>query len=129
MAIIVDLEHLAGGYSVSRLPADQPLPDWVTGPGLVNVTYAPDEISVVCRSDRVPAQTETSPSWSAIKVSTKFDFDEAGVVLSVVKPISTAGLGVFVVSTFYRDYLLVRSDEFETAKRLLSDTGHRFVDV
>jgi hypothetical protein len=129
MAIIVDLEHLAGGYSVSRLPADQPLPDWVTGPGLVNVTYAPDEISVVCRSDRVPAQTETSPGWSAIKVSTKFDFDEAGVVLSVVKPISTAGLGVFVVSTFYRDYLLVRSDEFETAKRLLSDTGHRFVDV
>lgn len=126
MGITVDLEHLAGDYSVSRLPVDQPLPNWVAGPGLVNVTYATDEISVVCQSDRVPVQTETSPGWNAIKVSTKFGFDEAGVVLSVVKPISSTGLGVFVVSTFYRDYLLVRSNELDTAKRLLLAAGHHF---
>ncbi|MBL4768526.1 MAG: GNAT family N-acetyltransferase [Rhodobacteraceae bacterium] len=126
MAITVDLESLTGEYSVSRLPVDQPLPDWVNGPGLVNATYAPDEISIVCRADRVPEQTETSSGWSAIKVSTKFGFDEAGVVLSVVHPISTAGLGVFVVSTFYRDYLLVRTNELGKAKQLLLAAGHHF---
>ena len=126
MSITVDLEQLAGDYSISRLPVDQPLPDWLTGPGLVNVTYATDEISVVCRTDRVPAPTETSPGWNAIKISTKFGFDEAGVVLSVVKPISSAGLGVFIVSTFYRDYLLVRTHEFDTAKRLLLAADHHF---
>lgn len=129
MPITVELEQLTGDYSVSRLPIDQPLPIWVAGPGLVNVTYAADEISVVCQSDRVPAKTETSPGWSAIKVSTKFDFDEAGVALSVVKPISSAGLGVFVVSTFYRDYLLVRTSELETAQQLLSNDGHHFVST
>jgi len=129
MAITVELEQLTGDYSVSRLPIDQPLPIWVTGPGLVNVTYAADEISVVCRSDRVPAKTETSPRWSAIKVSTKFDFDEAGVVLSVVDPISSAGLGVFVVSTFYRYYVLVRTTELESAKQLLLDGGHHFANT
>lgn len=126
MAIIVDLEHLAGEYSVSRLPVDQPLPNWVNGPGLVNVTYAPDEISVVCRADRVPDQTETSPGWNVIKISTKFGFDEAGVVLSVVNPISSAGLGVFVISTFYRDYLLVRTSELGQVKQLLLAAGHHF---
>lgn len=126
MTITVELEQLTSDYSVSRLPANHPLPDWVTGPGLVNVTHADDEISVVCRSDRVPAKIETSPGWSAIKVSTKFDFDEAGVVLSVVRPISSAGLGVFVVSTFYRDYLLVRTNELSKAKQLLLAEGHHF---
>lgn len=129
MAITVDLEPLAGEYSVSRLPFDQPLPDWVNGPGLVNVTYATDEISVVCRADRVPEQTETSPGWSAIKVSTKFGFDEAGVVLSVVKPISSAGLGVFVISTFYRDYLLVRTADLTRAKQVLQSAGHQFLPI
>lgn len=126
MTVTVDLEHLTGEYSVSRLPVDQPLPNWVAGLGLVNITYAPDEVSVVCCTDRVPAQVETSPGWSAIKVSTKFDFDEAGVVLSVVQPISGAGLGVFVVSTFYRDYLLVRTSELGKAKQLLLEAGHHF---
>jgi ribosomal protein S18 acetylase RimI-like enzyme len=126
MTVTVELEHLTGEYSVSRLSVNHRLPDWVAGPGLVNVTYADDEISVVCPSDRVPAQTETSPGWSAIKVSTKFDFDEAGVVLSVVKPISSAGLGVFVVSTFYRDYLLVRTNELDKARQLLLAEGHQF---
>jgi ribosomal protein S18 acetylase RimI-like enzyme len=126
MTVTVELEHLTGEYSVSRLSVNHRLPDWVTGPGLVNVTYAEDEISVVCPSDRVPAQTETSPGWSAIKVSTKFEFDEAGVVLSVVKPISSAGLGVFVVSTFYRDYLLVRTNELGKVRQLLLAEGHQF---
>jgi uncharacterized protein len=126
MAIHVDLEQLTGNYSVSKLPTDQPLPDWIAGPGLVNITYATDEVSVVCQTGRVPAQTETSPGWTAIKVSTKFDFDEAGVVLSVVNPISSAGLGVFVISTFYRDYLLVRTSEIEKAKQLLLAAGHQF---
>ena len=129
MPVTVELEHLVGGYSVSRLPVDQPLPDWVTGPGLVNVTYAPDEISVVCRTDRVPAQTETASGWSAIKISTKFGFDEAGVVLSVVDPISSAGLGVFVISTFYRDYLLVRTVDLTQAAQLLRSAGHQFPHI
>lgn len=126
MPVTVNLEHLSGGYSVSRLPVDQPLPEWVTGPGLVNVTYAADEISVVCRTDRVPEQVETASGWSAIKVSTKFGFDEAGVVLSVVNPISSAGLGVFVISTFYRDYLLVRTAELAKVVQLLQSAGHQF---
>ena len=47
------------------------------------------------------------------------------MVLSVVRPISEAGLGVFVISTFLRDYLLVRREELAHAKSLLAAAGHR----
>lgn len=129
MPVIVDLEHLNGGYSVSRLPVDQPLPGWITGAGLANITYAPDEVSIVCQTDRVPPETETASGWSAIKISTKFGFDDAGVVLSVVDPISSAGLGVFVISTFYRDYLLVRTGDLARVERLLLAAGHQFLPL
>lgn len=126
MTVIVDLEIMEGDYAISRLPASMVLPDWVRGEGLVNVTYASDEISVVCLAARVPEGVESAAGWAAIKISTKFDFDEAGVVLSVVRPLSENGLGVFVISTFYRDYLLVRCTELTRARDLLTEAGHSF---
>jgi uncharacterized protein len=118
---------LPGKYTVSKLAPCSPIPGWVAGDGIVNITYAADEISVVCLSQRVPEEIEGSAGWTAIKLATKFDFDEPGVILSVVKPVSESGLGVFVFSTFYRDYLLVQSVELSKVKKLLLSTGHSFV--
>lgn len=126
MPVALELAELSGEYAVCRLPANQALPDWVPGDGLVNVTFANDEISVVCLSQRVPAQTEYSAGWTAIRISSKFEFDQPGVVLAVVQPVSSAGLGIFVMSTFYRDYILVRTREITKVRTLLTDAGHHF---
>ncbi|MBM7068946.1 ACT domain-containing protein [Actibacterium sp. 188UL27-1] len=127
MTVVVDLELLAETYAVTRLDPSGPLPDWIHGPGLINVTQAADETSILCQADRVPDGVETSPDWVAIKVSTKFEFDEAGVVLSVVRPLSENGLGLFVISTFYRDYLLIQGKDLTAARNHLAKAGHRFV--
>lgn len=127
MPVILDLEDLPGDYAVSRLPAGAALPDWIMGEGLVNVTQAEDETSITCLSERVPEGVETARGWAAIKVTTRFEFDEAGVVLAVVRPISEAGLGVFVLSTFYRDYLLVKQGDLARVRELLVEAGHRFL--
>lgn len=124
---VVDLELLPGSYTIARLAPGSPLPGWVVGNGCVTVTFAEDETSVVCPSDRVPADVERSGGWSAMKLTTRFGLDEPGVVLSVVRPISEAGLGIFVTSTFYRDYILVRTNELARARDLLTRAGHTFV--
>ena len=126
MAVTVDLEVLEGEYAVCLLPADQPAPDWVRGEGFSNVSYCDDELSIVCRSDRVPSDIEHEGEWTAMKLTGSFAFDETGVVLSVVRPLSEEGLGVFVVSTFKRDYLLVKTNDLAKAKAALSAAGHRF---
>ncbi len=126
MAVAVDLEALDGGYAVSLLPVDQPAPDWVLGEGFSNISYCDDELSIVCRNDRVPPDVEHEGGWTAIKLTGAFAFDETGVVLSVVRPLSEDGLGVFVVSTFKRDCLLVKSTDLAQAKTALTAAGHRF---
>lgn len=112
-------------YAICRLPADARIPDWADGDGLVSITRADDELSIVCRADRAPTNADTG--WSAIKVETRADLDEAGVVMAAVTPISSAGLGVFVISTHLRDYLMVRTAELPRAMSVLTAAGHHIV--
>ncbi|MDB4213449.1 ACT domain-containing protein [Octadecabacter sp.] len=113
---------LIGDYAITRLPADAPFPDWMTGDGLVSMTRAEDELSIVCLANRAPDFADRG--WSALRVDTLAALDERGVVLAAVTPISTAGLGVFVMSTHLRDYLLVRSAEMDAVRTALTSAGH-----
>ncbi|MGJ8611317.1 MAG: ACT domain-containing protein [Octadecabacter sp.] len=116
---------LSGEYAIARLPADAQIPNWADGVGLVSITRADDELSIVCRADRAPLDADAG--WSALKVETLADLDEPGVVMAAVTPISSAGLGVFVISTHLRDYLLVRTKELPRAKDILTSAGHALV--
>jgi hypothetical protein len=113
---------LTGEYAITRLPARAVLPDWAEGAGLVNITRADDELSIVCLANRAPDFGDTG--WTALRVDTLATLDEPGVVMAAVTPISTAGLGVFVISTHLRDHLLVRAVEMTRVKTTLTDAGH-----
>jgi len=76
----------------------------------------------VCLSDRAPQNAEHG--WTALRVDTLAELDEPGVVMAAVTPISSAGYGVFVISTHLRDYLLVRTAELSNVTDALTAAGH-----
>ena len=92
---------------------------------LVSVTRAADETSLVCPAEHAPEAADVEAGWTALKVSTLAGLDEPGVVHAAVAPVSTHGLGVFVLSTFLRDYLLVRTETLSVALLQLLQAGHR----
>ena len=55
---MLDLDLLPEEYAVCRLPAGSALPASLgSGPddkSVISVTWAPDELSVICPADRVP---------------------------------------------------------------------------
>lgn len=124
MAKTVRLQVLTGRYAVSRLPPASTLPAWADGPGFVSICRSDTELSVVCREDRVPAGVTSNPDWIAVQFAGPFAFDETGIVLSVVRPLTEGGLGVFIVSSFDTDYLLVKTADFASAQTLLTRAGH-----
>ncbi|WP_296418085.1 ACT domain-containing protein [Pseudooctadecabacter sp.] len=111
-------------YAIVRLPAASLTPAWVKGPGLINVTMAEDEVSIVCPSDRVPPSVKAEQGYATLRVDTLAALDEPGVVMAAVAPIAAAGLGVFVISTHLRDYLLVRHATLPKVRSLLTEAGH-----
>lgn len=121
----VTLQQWDGLYAVAQLPPDAPFPDWINGSGMVTVTRADDELSVVCRQDRVPEDgVRADRGWRCLKLLGPFAFNETGIVLSVIRPLSENGIGIFVVSTFNGDFLLVKAADLPAAGVLLAQAGH-----
>jgi hypothetical protein len=124
MAARIRLKQLPGLYAISRLEAGDGIPDWADGPGFVSISRTQDELSITCLQERVPAAVRQDNDWVAFKFEGPFAFGETGIVLSVVRPLSENGLGVFVVSTFDGDHLLVKVADGAAAIRLLREAGH-----
>jgi hypothetical protein len=125
MASRVTLKALDGTYGVARLEPSDPIPAWADGGGFVSISRSDDELSIVCRQDRIPNDVRMDGGWSCLKLQGPFAFDETGVVLSVIAPLSSNGIGIFVVSTFDGDHLLVKATDFEKTCALLVEAGHR----
>ena len=51
-------------------------------------------------------------------------FSATGVLASLTAPLAEAKIGVFCISTFDTDYLLVKEEDFERALTVLLQAGH-----
>lgn len=126
-SVRITLKALTGGYAIARLQNDAPLPPWADGDGFVSISRTEDELSIVCLSERIPDGTQIDEGWICFKFQGPFAFGQTGIVLSVVQPLSTNGMGIFVVSTFDGDHLLVKQADAEKARSTLLRAGHSLI--
>lgn len=126
MARRLSLVVLSGEYAVARLGAGDDVPVWARDGEFCSVTRTGDELSVVCRQDRVPDECAVTGGFVALKVSGPLAFSEVGVLESVATPLATAGISIFVVSTFDTDYIFLPACDFAAARGVLVDAGHEF---
>ncbi|CDZ63324.1 GATS-like protein 1 [Neorhizobium galegae bv. orientalis] len=124
MAPHITLRELAGSYAIARLGAADPIPAWADGDGFVSISRTEDELSIACREERVPSDIKRDGGWTCYKFQGPFAFDETGIVLSVIRPLSENGIGIFVVSTFDGDHLLIKTADKPTSRELLQTAGH-----
>lgn len=120
-----ELVELPGLYTIARLDPEAAIPSWADGDGLVSITRNRSELSILCHSERVPADIRQDGGWISYHLAGTFAFDDTGVILSVIGPLSSNGIGIFVVSTFDGDHILVKERHREEATRHLVAAGHR----
>ena len=72
---------MPGAYTVCRFPADDPVPSWVAGP-FTSVTRTSNELSIVCRTERVPAEVPGEDGWRCLHLDDTFDLSLVGVLHS-----------------------------------------------
>jgi uncharacterized protein len=125
---MLDLDLLPDEYAVCRLPGDSPLPSSLTaGPdkGVVSISWSPDELSIICPSERVPAGAEAETDWRCFRVVGPLDLALTGVLASLVGPLADARVNVVTFSTYSTDYLLVPTVRLAEAIGALTAAGHR----
>ncbi len=116
---------LPGEWAVLKLPPDSPIPTWTTFPStLISVTRTADELSIVAPCSILPAEISAERGWSLLQLKGPFAFNQTGILASIAVPLAHAGVGIFALSTFNTDYLLVKTDQRSIALDALQAAGH-----
>src|ERR687889_209302 len=86
--------------AVCRLDAAAEVPDWAT------------------------AGVKCEKGWHVFDLGGPFEFSEVGILSAVTAPLAEAGVGIFAVSTFDTDYVLVKGERVDVAADALRGWGH-----
>jgi len=87
-----------------------------------------DEISLVCKTDDSPVKTtERDDGWKGFRIQGILDFSLIGILSKLSGILTENNIGIFAVSTFNTDYILVKEENFERALSVLSEEGYTIV--
>ena len=83
-----------------------------------------DELSLVCRTEDAPEHTEArDDGWKAFRIQGVLDFSLVGILSKLSGILADNGIGIFAVSTYHTDYILVKAASFARATDVLSEAG------
>jgi hypothetical protein len=116
---------LPGRYAVCRLAPDAAVPEWATRSKWFSITRTANELSIVGEQERVPEGVRSESGWACLRLEGPFPFELTGVLAAVLNPLAAAGIGIFAVSTFDTDCILIKADRIESAEEALRQAGHQ----
>lgn len=117
------------GYDLSICKLSMPVTDVSPAVNFDGDFYffqkTPDEISLVCEAQSVPPNAvAVEAGWKALRVSGVLDFGLIGVLADITAVLAKAEIGVFVVSTYNTDYILLKSGALQTGVDALKSGGY-----
>lgn len=86
-----------------------------------------EEISMVCETDKVPRdllEENSSDDWRAFRIAGTLDFSLTGILSRISKILADNSIGIFAVSTFNTDYILVKEENFNRALDILVESDY-----
>ena len=84
-----------------------------------------EEISLVCKTEDTPAETLVrDDGWRAFRIQGTLDFSMIGVLSKISSILAANKIGIFAVSTYNTDYILVKEDDFDASLMALQENGY-----
>ena len=84
-----------------------------------------EELSLVCRTEDTPANTiERDDGWRAFRIEGVLDFSLIGILSKISAILAENKIGIFAVSTYNTDYILIKEEHFDHAMRALAENGY-----
>ncbi len=92
------------------------------------VSKTDEELSLVCLTKDAPERTiERSDGWRGFRIEGTLDFSLVGILSKLSAILAENKIGIFAVSTFNTDYILVKAEDFERAMTVLAVAGYEEV--
>ena len=124
MAEPLTLDLLEGEWSIARLPAAEPVPDWAWSEVFSSVSRTSEELSIIAPSQQVPSSVKSEVGFRVLAVRGPLAFDAKGILADLAGAIAAADVALLALSTFDTDILLVRQQDLAAATTAISSRGH-----
>ena len=87
-----------------------------------------EELSLVCKTEDTPQDTvERDDGWRGFRIQGVLDFSLIGILSKLSGILAEHKIGIFAVSTYNTDYILVKEENFTKALNTLSEEGYTVV--
>ena len=84
-----------------------------------------EELSLVCKTEDVPLKTiERDDGWRGFRIQGVLDFSLIGILSKLSGILAEHKIGIFAVSTYNTDYILVKEANFNRAFEALVSEGY-----
>lgn len=91
----------------------------------IGKTY--EEISLVCRTEDTPlCATKREDGWRGFRIQGTLDFSLTGVLSELSGILAERKIGIFAISTYNTDYVLVKAENYDKAVEALEAAGYAF---
>ena len=88
-----------------------------------------EELSLVCRTEDVPENTvERDDGWRGFRIEGVLAFSLIGILSKLSTILAENQIGIFAVSTFNTDYILVKEEYFDRAMDVLAAAGYEVTE-
>lgn len=98
------------------------------GAGFFFVGRTDEEISLVCETSSVPSDVLVrGDGWKGFRIVGELDFSLIGILSRISSILADNKIGIFAVSTYNTDYILVKASDLEAALSALSASGYEIL--
>lgn len=87
-----------------------------------------EELSLVCKTADTPLNTiARDDGWCGFRIQGVLDFSLIGILSKLSGILAAHKIGIFAVSTYNTDYILVKEENFDRALTVLASEGYTVV--
>ena len=87
-----------------------------------------EELSLVCKTEDTPHNTtEREDGWRGFRIQGVLDFSMVGILSKLSGILAEHKIGIFAVSTYNTDYILVKEENFERSLEVLIAEGYTVI--
>lgn len=123
----MELKEIQGDYTVCKISGLSELTKEIQASQFWFFGKTDEELSLVCETALVPKESmEREDGFRAFRIEGTLDFSLTGILSRLSTVLADHGIGIFAVSTFQTDYILVKKENYKKAMEKLIEAGYTF---
>ncbi len=121
----MELKKIDHKLTVCKVPE---ITDIKMGTDFYFIGKTDEELSLVCKTEDTPQNTVgRDDGWRGFRIQGVLDFSLIGILSKLSGILAEHKIGIFAVSTYNTDYILVKEENFERALTVLASEGYTVV--